>query len=72
MSSESHWIEDTSTTLENLSHGEKLTKFVVKTKDGIEGHPDVEIHGLITESGKFIILSEKFKILEIGEKDQVD
>lgn len=64
MKLQSHWIEDISTILEDLSHGEKLTKFVSQSKTDVEGHPNVTIHGFITESGKFIIVSEQYDMEE--------
>lgn len=66
MMSQSKWIEDISESLEDLSHGATLTKFVAVDK-GTDSDLSVEIHGLITSDGKFIIVSEKFERKNKGE-----
>lgn len=47
--------------LEDLFHGEKLTKFVARNSGTVYGDGDVsvEIHGLVRENGTIYIVSEK-------------
>ncbi len=59
-------IKDIHDVLESKEHGETLTKFIAKSdKDGpvtIGGISlYVELHGLVDESGNFIIISERFE-----------
>lgn len=66
MKMQNHWIKDVSSLLEDLEHGDTIQKFVAKSdKDEVfvNGGPAlcVEIHGFITSSGEFIIVSERFE-----------
>ena len=65
MSEQTHLIHNIAEEIEELSHGETLTKFVAKGGDldlFTNGHSmEVELHGFVTSSGNFIILSERFE-----------
>lgn len=60
--------------LEELGHGESLKKFIAVDKAATHGDGDfsVEIHGLVDESNRFYIISEKvtrYKLPELTAED---
>lgn len=53
------FIPDTTEAFQDLSHGEIITKFIAKDEGKIEGDISVELHGFVTDSGDFIITSQR-------------